>query len=244
MKKALGVMLLAGMGSAHAATGYITVSGVINEATGMFSDKLGSTITASFYVSLDPSNATSLDTDFSDNPTQSPTTTAIYGYGGGAYNWTMSLNGADPFGTTNVTMLTENDYVELPYNEGQPFDVLTINGFAGTSVCSQAALDLKGYCDATDMDPGDAFEAELILAKPDWFSGTDLPGDIPGLGSYLGAFITANGFQEGVLTGEFGATITSMTVSASLAPIPEPETYAMLLAGLGLVGWAARQRKG
>jgi hypothetical protein len=25
-------------------------------------------------------------------------------------------------------------------------------------------------------------------------------------------------------------------------PIPEPETYALMLAGLGLVGWAARRR--
>lgn len=28
------------------------------------------------------------------------------------------------------------------------------------------------------------------------------------------------------------------------APVPEPETYALLLAGLGLVGFAARRRKG
>ena len=27
------------------------------------------------------------------------------------------------------------------------------------------------------------------------------------------------------------------------APVPEPETYAMLLAGLGLLGYAARRRK-
>jgi hypothetical protein len=27
------------------------------------------------------------------------------------------------------------------------------------------------------------------------------------------------------------------------APVPEPESYAMLLAGLGLVGWAARRRE-
>lgn len=28
-----------------------------------------------------------------------------------------------------------------------------------------------------------------------------------------------------------------------LAPIPEPETYAMMLAGLGIVGWAAARRR-
>jgi len=29
----------------------------------------------------------------------------------------------------------------------------------------------------------------------------------------------------------------------SVSPVPEPETYAMLLAGLGLIGFAARRRK-
>ena len=34
-----------------------------------------------------------------------------------------------------------------------------------------------------------------------------------------------------------------MGKSPSLAAIPEPETYAMLLAGLGLLGFIARRRK-
>ena len=29
----------------------------------------------------------------------------------------------------------------------------------------------------------------------------------------------------------------------AVAAVPEPETYAMMLAGLGLLGWAARRRK-
>lgn len=36
-------------------------------------------------------------------------------------------------------------------------------------------------------------------------------------------------------------TVTSVLIQA--APIPEPETYAMMLAGLGLVGWSVRRRK-
>lgn len=35
----------------------------------------------------------------------------------------------------------------------------------------------------------------------------------------------------------------SGTVSTIPAPVPEPETYAMLLAGLGLIGFTARRRK-
>lgn len=32
-------------------------------------------------------------------------------------------------------------------------------------------------------------------------------------------------------------------LSQTIAPIPEPQTYAMLLGGLGLVGWMARRRQ-
>ena len=31
--------------------------------------------------------------------------------------------------------------------------------------------------------------------------------------------------------------------TSTIAAVPEPETYAMLIAGLGLVGFAARRRK-
>ena len=39
---------------------------------------------------------------------------------------------------------------------------------------------------------------------------------------------------------EFGLSITA----SPLSPVPEPETYAMLLAGLGIVSMAARRRRG
>ena len=37
-----------------------------------------------------------------------------------------------------------------------------------------------------------------------------------------------------------GCTATN---SCGVAPIPEPETYALMLAGLGVLGWAARRRQ-
>jgi hypothetical protein len=43
-----------------------------------------------------------------------------------------------------------------------------------------------------------------------------------------------------------GTYVTSATTgffAMAVAPIPEPETYAMLLAGLGLIGFMARRRK-
>jgi hypothetical protein len=53
---------------------------------------------------------------------------------------------------------------------------------------------------------------------------------------------------SGILTGSNGlsggGTITNGVITPlSFAPVPEPETYAMLLAGLGLIGFTARRRK-
>ncbi|MDE2388812.1 MAG: PEP-CTERM sorting domain-containing protein [Betaproteobacteria bacterium] len=37
--------------------------------------------------------------------------------------------------------------------------------------------------------------------------------------------------------------IVGHDVAANLVPVPEPETYAMLLAGLGLIGFVGYRRK-
>jgi len=50
----------------------------------------------------------------------------------------------------------------------------------------------------------------------------------------------ADGQHTGVDAGFIVSSIASVTVT----PVPEPETYAMLLAGLGLVGFAARRKLG
>lgn len=44
-------------------------------------------------------------------------------------------------------------------------------------------------------------------------------------------------------TNAFGATAVNATYSVSAVPVPEPETYAMLMAGLGVVGFMARRKK-
>lgn len=59
-------------------------------------------------------------------------------------------------------------------------------------------------------------------------------GDVLGTHSFLGAVASIE------WTGDTGtAGISTLTISA----VPEPETYAMLLAGLGLLGFAARRRQ-
>ena len=38
-------------------------------------------------------------------------------------------------------------------------------------------------------------------------------------------------------------TYTAGEIRGFLAPVPEPTTYALLLGGLGLVGWMVRRRQ-
>jgi len=64
-------------------------------------------------------------------------------------------------------------------------------------------------------------------------TGTSLPTDL----------LTT--FNDGLFLGTNHAltnTVNSIT-SFAVAPVPEPETYAMLLAGLGLIGAVSRRRK-
>lgn len=75
--------------------------------------------------------------------------------------------------------------------------------------------------------------------------------------SYNGTFMTANG---GTPSTAFSALLAGLDAGRSylnihssfapggeirgfLQPVPEPETYALLLSGLAVVGWVARRRK-
>jgi hypothetical protein len=76
-------------------------------------------------------------------------------------------------------------------------------------------------------------------------------------GSYSATFITNNG---GTVGSAFNALVVGLDggkaylnihttsfaggeIRGLLAPVPEPETYALMLAGLGLLGWTAQRRR-
>lgn len=75
-----------------------------------------------------------------------------------------------------------------------------------------------------------------------------------GLNSYFGAHQdTAHGPQSGKLKTSFYNDVSSahgyvtasayVTVGRDVAPVPEPSEYLMLLAGLGVIGYAVRRRQ-
>ena len=85
------------------------------------------------------------------------------------------------------------------------------------------------------------FGGQLTISFLDGFLGAGLY-DLFDFGSFAGAFSSfafdglASGYTASFVFGANG-------VDLNVAAVPEPETYAMLLAGLGAIGWAARRRK-
>lgn len=75
------------------------------------------------------------------------------------------------------------------------------------------------------------------------FGTTNFGSFAGGTGSYTFNLPTAGDYHvdiTGTATGAFGGTYA---VGLQVAAVPEPETYAMLLAGLGVMGAIARRRK-
>ncbi len=52
------------------------------------------------------------------------------------------------------------------------------------------------------------------------------------------------GIQELAFANDFATTGTQVIDNVLITAVPEPSTYAMLLAGLGLLGYSARRKNG
>ncbi len=80
------------------------------------------------------------------------------------------------------------------------------------------------------------------FAIGDEFVILDSTGDLSG--EFFGG-VTLSGFGTGAfkVVYDYSLDQVSLQVLEEVTPVPEPETWAMLLAGLGLVGFAAQRRK-
>lgn len=120
---------------------------------------------------------------------------------------------------------------------------------------------LGGSNGSASVNVGDASSFSFVWGSPDSFNVIDIYSDGFGVVSYTGSQLgSTNGFiangnntNTGLFTiaGVNGATIDHVVFRSSgvafevavAAPVPEPQTYALMLAGLAAMGFVARRRR-
>jgi len=187
----------------------------------------------------------------SDNGTNTPTgdTTPDFGFwdapgGTGDFylEFLVANNAAvDPFSVSFLTggtgTVSANLVSTTAWTSGDLADYL-IFGSSNTN----PANPIGAYLPTTQaIDPGatgffvyQAYMGNLTLGGSPSTSPTfSLNGALP-YGSYI----------VGYLDPPPSVTATANSGAIVISPVPEPQTYAMLLAGLGFIGFVARRRKG
>lgn len=145
----------------------------------------------------------------------------------------------------------------------QAYRVTNIEGWMGASVPGTVTLAL--YTDTAFRPGSELYSAEFSVEGRlnDWYGASDLSWDLSA-GSYWAAFEVRDGqsmwgymggepphivganawsYNHGASWIDGGSNSLGLRVGGILAPIPEPSTYAMMLAGLGLLGLTAKRRR-
>lgn len=172
----------------------------------------------------------------------------MYGAGGeGALpGWTVSSGNVD---------IVKTALYEGPADSGN--NALDLNGYEAGSIAQSFATLVGQTYDVSFAYSWNEGAAPSLATAVVAAGGVSLPISVINDPSYLGteamlwtptgfSFIAASETSTLTFTSTvsgFGAVaIDSVSVTAAVAPIPEPETYALMLAGLAVVGAAARRK--
>jgi hypothetical protein len=155
----------------------------------------------------------------------------------------VSSNGTFPLAGDWMANTTVSKWITPSLNQGDSFDA-TSNG----TYSWKLNFDLTGFNASTASFSGQFAADNSAIVK---LNGVQL-GTSGGFRNFS-AFSAASGFNSGANTLEFvvtnlaqnGGNPTGLRVeftASNVTAVPEPETYAMLLAGLGLMGAISRRR--
>ncbi len=133
-------------------------------------------------------------------------------------------------GLTAVGPFTDTFSFELPPNLGSGYTVSNFTLLGGMYNTVLASLSLVSNEDGILFNADDMLLASSVVPSGETISlafGPTMAGSY-----YLSVMGIGNGTEGGIYTG-----------AISVTAIPEPETYAMMFAGLAVVGFLAARRR-
>ena len=128
------------------------------------------------------------------------------------------------------------DSVDTLYVVNLSFDLTGFDA-ATASFSGRWAADNQGY---VTLNGGSSFgQTPLTVGHQSWTSFSASSGFVDGVNT-LSFYVTNLGYSG---TNPTGIRVEFASSNVSVTPIPEPEIYAMMGIGLGLLGWVGRRRK-
>lgn len=192
--------------------------------TSMFPANAAESLTSSLNIISSPSIGTGSLGEVVVSQTSSSTVeftvtlapnTAFVSTGGPHNAFTFNLDLATPY---SVTFNNPNNGMFV-YNGGPAYN-MPYGSFTGAIDCPGcgpgASNAYSGVLDFTITDNSGIGLSNFIANAGGYFFSADVIGPLGGTGNIA---------------------------ASAIAPVPEPQTYAMLLAGLGLIGFTARRRR-
>ncbi|HYD33793.1 MAG TPA: PEP-CTERM sorting domain-containing protein [Methylophilaceae bacterium] len=150
----------------------------------------------------------------------------------GSFDYNLLTKAVSNFNIKSVGSITPNCLLCEEYTDALAF--VLYDPVTGT-----IPQGVQSFKEVPPSESGVIFEAHTLQ-----IFGFDItqPGTFGGL--FLNEFISITldrGLDPEIIVQDYCEDCATLT--GTLQPIPEPETYAMLLAGVGVLGWRARSKK-